>query len=330
MSLPLCWVTLQAARLDKPCPTTIYNPRLVCHQPSLKRLPLQWTQCPASDTLCPSTYSPPVRAEWRHPFSYSLPVLCFNENSLVLGLFACHSPCVSLPPCQTHCRTLVRKAFKIRQVSVPKQLVRSPVPKFLKVTLTSYFGRLPLGVFMGRWLVSAVWDRVIKFPPFLEGGFPHTPARLLVRTFTLLPNLSLNSLSLFSHCCQQWMERHTSLLNCCCCLLSLPTLKSLLPSLKWRHDDGAGLQKNTSSQSVVLTPSVKSCTKLAIFSSLLAAACSSKLQIINIIEKAPGVRMLTQTNLQNWMPPQYRSKNNDAFYQISIGFASPGIVNTHP
>ena len=297
MSLPLCWVTLQAARLDAPCLTTIYNPRLVCHHPSLKRLPLQWTQCPASDTLCPSTYSPPVHAEWRHPFSYSPPVLCFNENSLFLGLFACHAPCLSLPPCQTHCQTLVRKAFKNQASLSPKSGWLCPHSKTLKVTLSSCFGRLPLGVFMSRWLVSAVWDQVLKCPPFLEEASLLPQARLLVRTFTLLPNLSLNSLSLFSHCCQQWMERHTSLLNCCCCLLSLPTLKSLLPSLKRRHDDGAGLQKkNTSSQSVVLTPSVKSCTKLAIFSSLLAAACSSKLQIANIIENAPGVRMLTQTN----------------------------------
>ena len=327
MSLPLCWVTLQAARLDKPCPTTIYNPRLVCHQPSLKRLPLQWTQCPASDTLCPSTYSPPVRAEWRHPFSYSLPVLCFNENSLVLGLFACHSPCVSLPPCQTHCRTLVRKAFKIRQVSVPKQLVRSPVPKFLKVTLTSYFGRLPLGVFMGRWLVSAVWDRVIKFPPFLEGGFPHTPGQTpcqnLYPPALLVAQLPQPILSLLSTVNgKTYLSSQLLLLSI---VVANPQIFVALTEMEawwWRGF--------ASSQSVVLTPSVKSCTKLAIFSSLLAAACSSKLQITNIIEKAPGVRMLTQTNLQNWMPPPYRSKNNDTFYQISIGFASPGIVNTHP
>ena len=153
--------------------------------------------------------------------------------------------------------------------------------------------------------------------------------RLLVRY--LSPNLSLNCPAHSLPPVNSEWEDATSLLNCCLRLFfsSQPSNLCCLHS-KMKEWWRGFAKQNSFRQSVVLTPSVKSCTKLAIFSSLLAAACSSKLQIINIIEKAPGVRMLTQTNLQNWMPPPYCSKNNDTFYQISIGFASPGIVNTHP
>ena len=70
--------------------------------------------------------------------------------------------------------------------------------------------------------------------------------------------------------------------------LLFPTLKSIY------RDDDAGLQENTFCQSVVLSPSVKSCAKLTIFSSLFGAAwCSSP----NCQHHwAPGVGiMLTQS-----------------------------------
>ena len=70
-----------------------------------------------------------------------------------------------------------------------------------------------------------------------------------------LPNLSVNPP--FSHCCQQWMERHPSLLN-----TQLLLSSCILPLLKWKHD-GSCLQK-AFRQSVVLAQKAKSFTTISI------------------------------------------------------------------